>query len=279
MKTQIDIRCSENTDDKIAGQIRHWAEDIIENLAESAPPDRLKIVVYHRLYELQDFFRKEKEALGIVSEGEAEFIAIHEAWRGYPRIHICSERIKNLPETIVLGAVQHELAHAILHGRSEFYTFRYSRQLVSAGEALGLDIQLMQQCVYLISIALKDGEVVGRLVNIGFQSGQIALLEHMLADTRSEREVWNAIRHLPPQRKIAVASFMKILLSVEILAAMKIDAGRRLQQEWENIYDWLSETERLDMRRFATESALNTAGSFQDRLEQTSLKLITHPRL
>jgi hypothetical protein len=137
----------------------------------------------------------------------------------------------------------------------------------------------MQQCVYLLSIALKDGEVVSWLVNIGFQSGQIALLEHMLADTRSEREVWNAIRHLPPQRKIAVASFMKILLSVEMLAAMKIDAGRRLQQEWESIYDWLSETERFDMMRFATESALNTTGSFQDRLEQISLKLITHPRL
>jgi hypothetical protein len=91
--------------------------------------------------------------------------------------------------------------------------------------------------------------------------------------------VWNAIRHLPPQRKIAVASFMKILLSVEMLAAMKIDAGRRLQQEWESIYDWLSETERFDMMRFSTESALNTTGSFQDRLEQISLKLITHPRL
>lgn len=228
MKTQIDIRCSANTDEKIAGQIRLWAEGITESLTERAPPDRLKILVYHRLEELQNFFRKEKEALGIVSEGEAEFIAIHEAWRGYPRIHICSERIKNLPEAVVLGAVQHELAHAILHGRSEFYTFRFSRQLISASEALGYDIQLLQQCVYLLSIALKDGEVVSRLAEIGFQYGQIALLEHMLADTRSEHEVWNTIRHLPPQRKIAVASFLKILIPVVILAAMKIDAGRRL---------------------------------------------------
>ena len=279
MKTQIDIRCSENSDENIAGQIRLWAEDIIERLAERAPPDRLKIFVYHGLYELQNFFRKEKEALGIVSEGEAEFIAIHEAWRGYPRIHICSERIKNLPETVVLGAVQHELAHAILHGRSEFYTFRFSRQLISASEALGFDIQLLQQYVYMLSIALKDGEVVSRLVEIGSQYGQIALLEHMLADTRSEHEVWQTIRHLPPQRKIAVASFLKILLPVVILAAMKIDAGRRLQQEWGNVYDWLSETERLDMMHFATGSVFNRTGSFQDRLEQTALKLITDPRL
>ncbi|MGD9227258.1 MAG: hypothetical protein PVF26_12225 [Desulfobacterales bacterium] len=279
MKTQIDIRCSKNTAEKIAGQIRLWAKDIIESLTERAPPDRLKIFVYHGLDELQNFFRKEKEALGIVSEGEAEFIAIHEAWRGYPRIHICSERIKNLPEAVVLGAVQHELAHAVLHGRAEFYNFRFSRQLISASEALGFDMQLLQQCVYMLSIALKDGEVVSRLVEIGFQYGQIALLEHMLADTRCEHEVWHTIRHLPPQRKIAVASFLKILLPVVILAAMSVDAGRRLQQEWKNVYDWLSETERLDMMHFATGSVLDSTGSFQDRLEQTALKLITDPRL
>jgi hypothetical protein len=279
MKTRIDIRCSHSFDEKIAEQIRLWAEDIIERLAEGAPPDRLKIHVYHRLDELQNFFRKEKDELGIVSEGEAEFIAIHEAWRGYPRIHICAERIKNLPEAVVLGAVQHELAHAILHGRPEFYTFRFSRPLISASEALGFDIQWLQQCVYLLSIALKDGEVVSRLVEIGFQCGQIGLLEHMLSDTRSEHDVWNTVRHLPPQRKIAVASFLKILLPVVTLTAKETDAGRRLRQEWEYVYDWLSETERLNMMRFATATVLSRSGSFQDRLEQTALKLITDPRL
>lgn len=279
MKTHIDISCSHSSDEKIAGQIRLWAEEIIDSLAERTPPDRLKISVYHRLDELQNFFRKEKEALGIVSEGEAEFISIHEAWRGYPRIHICAERIKNLSETVVLGAVQHELVHTILHGRSEFYTFRFSKQLISISEVLGFDIQLLQQCVYLLSIALKDGEVVSRLVEMGFQIGQIALLEHMLADIRSEHEVWITIRHLTPQRKIARASFFKTILPIVILTAKKIDAGRRLQQKWETVYGWLRETERLDMMRFATESALRSTVSFQDRLEQTALSLITDPRL
>ena len=279
MKTLIDIRCPHRSDEKIAGKIRLWAEGIIDSLAERTPPDRVKIHVYHSLDELQSFFYEEKEALGIISEGEAEFIAIHEAWRGYPRIHICSERIKNLPEAVVLGAVQHELAHTVLHGKSEFYTFRFSRQLISASEARGFDIHLLQQCVYLLSIALKDGEVVSRLVEMGFQIGQIALLEHMLADTRSEHEVWTTIRHFAPQRKIALASFLKTLLPIVILAAMKIDAGQRLQQKWENVYDWLSETERLDIIRFATESALYSTESFQDRLEQTALSLITDSRL
>ncbi|MFQ5770779.1 MAG: hypothetical protein ACE5HX_09595 [bacterium] len=279
MKTQIDIRCSENTGRKFAGRTRQWAEDIIECLIEDAPPDRLSILVYHRIEELQAFFRKEKEALGISSQGETEFIAIHEAWREYPRIHICYERIKNLPETVVRGAVQHELAHAILHGKSEFYTFRFSRQLINAGEALGLDMQLLQQCIYLLSIALKDGEVVRRLVETGFHSGQIALLEHMLADTNSERELWDAIRKLPQQRKIAVASFMKTLLPIVTLAAVKNNSGQRLQQRWENVYNWLSEAKRREMIRFAAESAGNITGLFQDWLEQTALQLIVNPRL
>ena len=279
MKTRIDIRCSHSSDEKIAGQISIWAGDIMDNLAEGTPPDRLTIHVYNRLDELENFFCKEKEALGIFSEGEAEFVAIHEAWRGYPRIHICAERIKNLPEAVVLGAVQHELAHTVLHGRSEFYTFRFSRQLISASEALGFDMHLLQQCVYLLSIALKDGEVVSRLAKMGFQIGQIALLEHMLADTQSENDMWNTIRHLAPPRKMARASFLKTLLPIVTLAAIKIEASRHLQQKWEDVYDWLSETERLDMISFATESALRSTESFQDRLEQTALSLITDPRL
>jgi hypothetical protein len=279
MKTQIDIQCSQDTDGKFAGQVRQWAEEVIALLAEETSPDQLSIVVYRRIDELQDFFRKEKETLGVVSEGETDFIATHEAWRGYPRIHICRERIENLSEAVVEGAVQHELAHAILHGAPQFYTFRFSEQLIAAGENLGLDMQLLQLFVYLLSIALKDNEVIHRLAGTGFDSGQIALLEHMLADTHPEQELWEEIRTTPPQRKLAIASFMKTLLPVVKLAAEKNNDGRRLLQRWENVYEWLGAPERRELMRFAAEAAGNTTGTFQDRLEQAAVKLITDPRL
>ena len=209
----------------------------------------LSIRLFHLIDELQAFFRQEKETLGIVSEGEAEFIATHEAWRGYPRIHICAERTKNLSEIVVQGAVQHELAHAMLHGTAEFYTFRFSRHLIAAGETLGLEMLLLQQCVYLLSIALKDAEVVRKLVETGFESGQIALLEHMLSDTHAERSIWEAIHALPPQRKIAIASFMKVLLPLQSLTSMGSEAGHRLQRLWHYNYDWISEEGRRQMVR------------------------------
>jgi hypothetical protein len=275
MQTRIDITCSKDSDRKFAEQIRLWAEPLMDSLTGEALPEQVSIRLYHLIDELRTFFQQEKKALGVVSEGEEEFIATHEAWRGYPRIHICSERTKDLCEIVVRGAVQHELAHAMLHGKPEFYTFRFSGDLISAGAALGLDMQLLQQFVYLLSIALKDAEVVRKLTDIGFESGQIALLEHMIADTQAERSVWHAIQSLPPQRKITIALFMKVLLPLKTLTRVRAEAGDRLQRLWEKNYAWIAEAQRRRMSRFATETANRSERSFQHWLEQTALNLIT----
>jgi hypothetical protein len=279
MQTRIDIYCSKDADSKFAEQIRLWAEELIDGLTGEALPNRVSIRLYHLIDELRTFFQQEKKALGVVSEGEAEFIATHEAWRGYPRIHICSERIKDLSEIVVQGAVQHELAHAVLHGTPVFYTFQFSPHLITAGKTLGLDMQLLQQFVYLLSIALKDAEVIHKLVDTGFDSGQIALLEHMLADTHAERSVWDAIQTLPPQRKIAIALFMKILLPLKTLASIAPKVSHQLLRMWENNYDWIREEERRQMSRFAAETANHIDRPFQNWLEQTALNLIADRRL
>ena len=279
MQSRVDIYCSKNSDSAFAEQIKLWAGELIVSLTDEALPKRVSIRLYHLIDELRTFFQQEKKALGVVSEGEAEFIATHEAWRGYPRIHICSERTRDLPEIVVQGAVQHELAHAILHGTPEFYTFRYSHHLITAGKTLGPDMQLLQQFVYLLSIALKDAEVIHKLAETGFESGQIALLEHMLADTHAERNVWDAIQNLPPQRKMAIALFMKILLPVKALAHVAPKVSHRLLRLWEINYDWIEEKNRRQMLRFAAETADGSDLPFQNWLEQSALNLIADRRL
>ena len=279
MQTRIDIYCSKDADSRFAEQIRLWAEELIASLTGEAMPSRVSIRLYYLIDELRTFFQQEKKALGVVSEGEAEFIATHEAWRGYPRIHICSERTKDLSETVVQGAVQHELAHAILHGTPEFYTFRYSHHLITAGKTLALDMPLLQQFVYLLSIALKDAQVIHKLAETGFESGQIALIEHMLADTHAERNVWDAIQTLPPQRKMAIALFMKILLPVQALTRAAPEVSHRLLRLWKNNYDWIGEENRRQMLRFAAETANGSDLPFQNWLEQSALNLIADRRL
>ena len=279
MQTQLDIYCAKDSDREFAEQIRLWAEELMDSLTGEALPERVSIRLYHLIDELRTFFQQEKKALGVISEGEEEFIATHEAWRGYPRIHLCRERIKDLCETVVRGAVQHELAHAMLHGKPEFYTFRFSRHLITEGTTVGLDMQLLQQFAYLLSIALKDVEVVRKLADIGFESGQIALIEHMIADTQAERSVWDAIQNLPPQRKMAIALFMKVLLPVQTLIHLQPEAGNRLRCLWENNYSWIRENERRRMLHFAAETATRSARPFQHWLEQTALNLIADRRL
>ena len=74
--------------------------------------------------DLQDFYHHEKEGLGIVTGEESDFLATHEAWRGYPRIHICHERVKGVQDPVIEGVLHHEIGHAVLHGSMEFYTFQ-----------------------------------------------------------------------------------------------------------------------------------------------------------
>jgi hypothetical protein len=279
MQTRIDIQFTADADRKTAEQIRQWAAEILTRLAGEPRPSRLSIRIFHRIDELQAFFEQEKSVLAVVSDGELDFIATHEAWRGYPRIHVCSERTKHLSEIVVQGAMQHEVAHAILHGTAEFYTFRFSSHLIAAGETLGLDTQLLQQLVYLLSIALKDSEVVRKLAAAGFESGQIALLEHMLADTETDRRVWEAIHTLSPQRKIVVAAFMKVLLPIQTLLEVGSKAGQRLQRLWENNYSFIAAEQCRQMIDFAVQTLDSRSRPFQTWLEQTALKLITDQKL
>jgi hypothetical protein len=45
---------------------------------------------------MQDLLREENFRLGISSSGDEEFICSHDAWRSYPRIIFCLERLTKL---------------------------------------------------------------------------------------------------------------------------------------------------------------------------------------
>lgn len=58
--------------------------------------------------EFQAFFQREKKELGIVTGEETDFLATHDAWRGYPRIHVCEERLLGIPSVVSQGIIYHE---------------------------------------------------------------------------------------------------------------------------------------------------------------------------
>ena len=279
MSTRIDIQSSKGVKEAFVTQIRKWANEVFEQKGAIAGPPFLSINIWKTIEELQYFYNQEKEELGVVTGEDIEFLATHEAWRGYPRIHICEERVKDVPDAVLQGVLHHEISHAVLHGTPEFYTFRYSNRLQEAGRTCGLDLPLLQQCVYLMSIAIKDHDVVTWLAGIGLAQGQLALIEHQICETDEERQVWPMICNYPAQRKLAIAVFLKTLLPIEAMVSNRIKSAGVVKNQWKEAYRWLPEETQRGLVRFARNITPDTQKPFQERLEQATFRLITDSNL
>lgn len=275
MAAEIQIVAHEGIEEPLVAQVRLWANQVLERRGFPSPPPHLSITIWETVEELQAFYREEKEELGVITGEESDFLATHDAWRGYPRIHICQERLKGISSAIVQGAVHHEIGHALHHGTREFYTFRFSGRFQEVARSHGLDLLLLQQCIYLLSVAVKDREVVQWLGEIGLGLSQVALLQHLIADTEEERRIWEVIRASPALRMIALASFLKTLLPVEAMVSVGLQEAQALRTRWNEAYAWLPQGERDGLARFAQWVPNPEGKTFQDRLEQAALRLIT----
>lgn len=279
MVTQIQIVVHEEIEEDFLNRIRMWANEVLEMAEVPSPPPYLSIWIWRTMEKCQDFYRREKKELGIITGEETDFLATHDAWRGYPRIHICQERLKGIEGTIVQGAIHHEIGHALHHGKPEFYTFRFSNRLQEAGRVHGLDLPLLQQCVYLLSVAIKDQEVILWLTKNGLASSQLALLVYLLSDTEEEHQVWERIREAPALMKIAFAAFLKTLLPIEAMISARFEGAQILKDRWDEAYKWLSEKERNGLSLFARYIMNIEVKTFQERLEQATFQLINEPNL
>jgi hypothetical protein len=279
MTTRIAIQPSEGTQKEFVDQVQSWANEVLEKIGPSAALPFICINIWRQMDELQSFYQKEKQELGIVTGEDTDFLATHEAWRGDPRIHICQERVKKVPDVVLQGVLHHEISHALLHGAPEFYTFRYSTKLQEAGRIFGLDLALLQQCVYLLSIAIKDYDVMTWLTDIGLGTGQLHLLEYMITDTEDERRIWEVVCANTVPRKLALAFFLKTLLPIEALVSLSVEGAETIKNKWHEAYDWLSETVQEGLVGFAHNTMAYRDKPFQKRMEDVTINLISEASL
>jgi len=279
MTNRIVIQPSEGTQKEFVAKVQSWANEVLEKIGPSAAPPFIYVNIWRRMDELQSFYQQEKQELGIVTGEETDFLATHEAWRGDPRIHICQERVKNVPDVVLQSVLHHEISHALLHGAPEFYTFRYSTKLQEAGRICGLDLALLQQCVYLLSIAIKDYDVVTRLTDIGLGIGQLHLLEYMITDTEDERRIWEVVCANAATRKLGLAFFLKTLLPLEALVSLGVERAEIIKNQWQEAYGWLSESTQEALVRFAHNTMAYRDKPFQKRLENVTINLISEASL
>ena len=274
MSERIRIVCHETIDERFLAQIRFWADEVLERapFPESLPV--LHLMAWKNMDSYLAFTRSEKEALGVVTGEEAEFLATHDAWRGYPRIHVCQERLMGISTPVIQGVTHHEIAHALNHGTLEFYTFTFSKGLQEVARSQGLDMPHLQQCVYFLSVAIKDREVVLWLARIGLGFSQAALLRHLLSETEEEHHAWKVVRDYGPLRKVALAAFLKVLLPVETLGTAQAEEAKNLRKDWDEAYAWLGEKEREGLLNLAHQLMSLEGGTFQERLERATFLII-----
>jgi len=279
MTNRIVIQPSEGIQKEFVAKVQSWANEVLEKKGSLAAPTFISINIWRRMNELQSFYQQEKQELGIVTGEEMDFLATHEAWRGDPRIHICQERLKDIPDVVIQSVLHHEISHALLHGTPEFYTFRYSTKLQDAGRICGLDLALLQQCVYMLSVAIKDYDVVTWLTDIGLGIGQLHLLEYMITDTEDERRIWEVVCANTVPRKVALAFFLKTLLPIEALVSLSVEGAETIKNKWQEAYDWLSETVQEGLVGFAHNTMAYRDRPFQKRMEDVTINLISEASL
>ena len=279
MTTRIVTQPSEGIQKEFVAKVQSWANEVLEKKGTMTAPSVISINLWRGMDELQSFYQQEQQELGIATGEETDYLATHEAWRGYPRIHICQERVKDLPDVVLQSVLHHEISHAFCHGTPEFYTFRYSTKLQEAGQSCGMNLGLLQQCVYMLSVAIKDYDVVMWLTDIGLGLGQLHLLEYMISDTEDERQIWQVVHSITAPRKLALALFLKTLLPIEALVSLRVEKAEIIENQWKNAYSWLSETIQEGLVSFARNSMAYNNKPFQQRLEKMTLKLISEDSL
>lgn len=143
-------------------EFKHYVEDVAREFYEKAggEPELLEIYVYSTSVRKRAFMLMEMELLGIQVLGD--FMVMHEAWRGWPRIHVDYEQCRDLDRKIIKALLLHELAHSKLHGSPYYYMLSLDNSLL---DKYGFKAPLL---LYLASITVKDLEVIELLLNLGY---------------------------------------------------------------------------------------------------------------
>jgi len=273
MTSRIQIVTCQGVNQGFRAQIRTWTNEV---LAKAQPLSDICVTIWATTEELKGFYQRERSELGIITGEETDFLATHEAWRGYPRVHICQERLRGIPDAVIQGAIHHEMAHALHHCSPEYYTFLFSNDLQDKARSIGFDLATLQECVYLLSVAIKDRDVVQWLAEIELSSGQLSLLQYLIADVEEERQAWEMVSDSSVLNRVVFAALLKTLIPIETLVLAGVELAQVLKDQWNEAYGWLSESERRRLFELAKNILNVEADTFQERLEESSFRLISY---
>jgi len=129
----------------------------------------VEVYVYSSKYLKRAVIEELASAYGVSVVGE--YVVMHEAWSGLPRIHVDAELCSSIEERYARALLVHEAAHALLHGTLLSY------MLNIPGDRVGKLAGLAE--VYVASTIVKDMQVHKLLINSGFVDEVVAYAEYV----------------------------------------------------------------------------------------------------
>lgn len=135
--------------------------------------DYIELYLYGSSREKFMFLKNEAMDLGVIVIGD--FIAMHEAWRGWPRIHIDFERCSMLEEKHLRAVIVHEISHAILHGSPLYYIMNFN-----SADFPTLSPSDIAKIIYISSTIVKDFDVYSLLIKMGMYDEVYGYIDFIL---------------------------------------------------------------------------------------------------
>jgi hypothetical protein len=187
--------------------------DVMEECYSRLAPHEVSLVdlyLFERSSSVEAFLAKERAEVGVTSASFDElFFAMHDAWRGTPRIILCFERMKRLPRLVKIGGIRHEVGHSVLHGSLCYYLLRFSPALLEIADRFNLSFGYVANLLYLISITVKDYEVSRLLHGRGYVEDQVAYAQRLLKVSESDVLSWEISRGKPQAEVLCLTSCLK----------------------------------------------------------------------
>ena len=216
----------------------------------SRVPYKVEVHIVDREATMQDLLKEEKLRLGITTSGDEEFICTHDAWRGYPRIIFCFERLAKLSRLARLGAVRHEAAHSVLHGSLEYYIFRIPEDCRHIAMIKGIDSTVLDQALYFLSVAVKDFEATRFLVQHDYIGCQFAFALEWLQPSEEDKSAWKLAAANRQAKFVCETALLKPTLFAHPLLALPRSKRISLEQQVllgarvEGLVEYLGDAER-----------------------------------
>jgi len=195
----------------------HFILKILNETFDRLQPHERELVdvlLFKKSSSLSAHLQQEYQQSGVmVDRFDDLFIAMHDAWRGIPRISVSLERLDQLPKQVVLGALRHEVGHAVLHGEIGYYLL----PRIDVFDSLDLSKKYIANLIYLISIAVKDYEVTRLLTSKGFEKDQKAYVDYLLIPSDEDVYTWFLASKKKATQVLFVVSCFKQLCSAVAL--------------------------------------------------------------